>query len=158
MHNSSLELMKILLDKFADKNAEYKLCYDIGSMDVNGTYKPMVQEKNYIYRGLDISPGKNVDIVIPTMGWNIKEKAPLVISGQCLEHVLYPWEWIKDVYNISSDIVIIIAPYMWDEHKHPIDCWRILPDGMKGLLEYAGFKVLDVGLRGRDCFGVGKHV
>ncbi|MCX6330984.1 MAG: hypothetical protein NTZ85_15895, partial [Bacteroidia bacterium] len=54
-----------------------------------------------------------------------------------LEHVEAPWKWIKEVERVTKNggIVCIITPFSVDEHRYPVDCWRILPDGYRFLLE-----------------------
>lgn len=173
MHQNSLRIMAGLLEKYAPKSG---LCVDVGSYDVNGCYRPMVEQRGLKYVGLDIAAGPNVDIVIEPYGIGkttsreiVPHSADLVISGQCLEHVARPWEWIKDVASILDPGVplIVIAPASWPHHRYPVDCWRIFPDGMRALLEFAGLDVLEVGhhdsgMKGTknvyvDCWGVARR-
>ncbi len=173
MHRNSLKIMSRLLDKYAPPSG---LCVDVGSQDINGTYRPLVEGRGLKYLGIDIAAGPNVDLVLPV---SIDEKSlsawgsalpyhgqpSLVISGQCLEHTTRPWEWIKHLTLALMPGVplILIAPAMWPQHRYPLDCWRILPDGMQALMEWAGLEVLEVGMddpTGRkthvDCWGVGR--
>jgi hypothetical protein len=167
MHKNSLRLMAGLLDKYAPTSG---LCVDVGSYDVNGTYRPLVEGRGLRYLGIDIAPGPNVDVVIEPYGiqntpWGMWKNDPpaLVISGQCLEHTTRPWDWMKDVRHIVNNCtpLIVIAPAMWPHHRYPVDCWRIYPDGMRSLLEFAGLEVLEAGLSKidashEDCWGVGR--
>jgi len=177
MHKNSLRLMSGLLDKYAPKEG---LCVDVGSYDVNGTYRPLVEGRGLRYLGIDIAAGPNVDVVVPDTdgnrtlhAWrwclspdpnNVDRPTPnIVISGQCLEHTKRPWVWIQHVMEFAEvgTVVILIAPAMWPHHRYPVDCWRIYPDGMRSLLEFAGLEVLDVGLSKidsshEDCWGVGR--
>lgn len=174
MHRNSLKIMGRLLDRYAPTSG---LCVDVGSQDVNGTYRPLVEVRGLRYVGVDISPGKNVDLVLPetvdvqTLNqWRstAETRAPeLIISGQCLEHTRYPWEWIAHVASLGCPLarttLIVIAPAAWPLHRYPVDCWRILPDGMQALMTWAGLEVLEVGMddpTGRrthvDCWGVGR--
>lgn len=163
MHIQSMMKMYELLKQF--KNDKDWLLYDVGACSVldQQTYRPMVQELNLSYVGLDIAAGPNVDIVIPENGeWDtvISQKSDITISGQCLEHVKRPWEWIKKVFSITKPegLVIIIAPWKFHEHRFPVDCWRILPDGMHALFEYVGAQVLlaDYDKDDIDCWGVAR--
>ena len=133
--------------------------YDVGSQDVNGTYRAIAAPFG-AYVGLDVAPGPNVDVVVPEEGAWPLEPAPLAISGQCLEHVRHPWVWIRQIRGIviGSGTVILIAPHTFPEHRYPLDCRRIFPDGMRALLEWGGFEVVDVGKSSCDCFGVGRAV
>jgi SAM-dependent methyltransferase len=136
---------------------------DVGSYDVNGTYKPMFGT-GYKYEGLDIMEGPNVDIVATDpYKWPIEDNTyDVIISGSCLEHVEAPWLWIDEVYRVCKPggLCVIQAPWKHGIHRHPVDCWRILPDAMIYLLsKRAKFEVLDSGLRDDyigDCWGVGR--
>jgi hypothetical protein len=35
----------------------------------------------------------------------------------------------------------MIAPYSWGYHEHPVDCWRIYPEGMRAIVELSGLIV-----------------
>lgn len=175
MHQNSLRIMAGLLEKYAPKSG---LCVDVGSYDVNGTYRPMVEQRGLKYLGVDIVPGPNVDRVMcdpcKTPGlWNKEASelpwADILISGQCLEHTTLPHLWIQALAGMLCHSVplIVIAPMAWPHHRYPVDCWRIVPDGMRALLEFAGLEVLEVGhhdsgMKGTkhvyvDCWGVARR-
>jgi SAM-dependent methyltransferase len=120
---------------------------DVGSLNVNGTYRPLFQKPQWEYVGLDITKGPNVDIVLEGEDeWtNVKDDAfDVVISGSTLEHTRHPWLFMKQVARIArpAALICVIAPYCWGFHAHPLDCWRIFPDGMKAVMEYNGLAVL----------------
>ena len=159
MHESSHAKMRELVARYAP---EAKMVLDVGSYDVCGTYRDLFAGVT-TYTGCDITPGPNVDIVLPSAyEWKLARQFDLVISGQCLEHVEAPWLWIRQVAQacVVGGTVIIIAPSSgWGEHRHPVDCWRIFPDGMRYLLETtAGLSILEVGNStvGNDTWGVGR--
>ena len=162
MHNSSFEEMKKFVEKYLDTKKNLKII-DIGSMDVNGTYKDLFNCENWEYIGLDLEEGRNVDLVADSLySWGGEDESfDVVISGQCLEHVKNTHLWIKEVARIvkKGGIVCIIAPWSFTEHRFPVDCWRILPDGMRFLLEeIAGLEVIDVYHNAplMDCIGIAK--
>jgi SAM-dependent methyltransferase len=158
MHPSSLQIMTGLIQKYKINNCTV---LDVGSQDVNGTYKNLFSPK-VIYTGVDIAAGKNVDIVSPDLyHWPIEsDKYDVVISGQCLEHVEDSQVWIREVYRVTKPggLTIIIAPWNCGEHRYPVDCWRILPDGMRFLLnKVAAFSIIEVGRNDTiDTWGVGR--
>jgi hypothetical protein len=173
MHLSSHHKMAELLAKHDPTPAPAgRLCIDVGSLLVRHqrlTYSAMALEHCERYLGLDIVPGRNVGLVVPAAGgWRDclpvtpagRQLADITISGQCLEHVARPWEWIHHVCEITAGggLIIIIAPCQCPQHRYPIDCWRILPDGMRALLEYAGLEVLEVGhdWGAGDCWGAAR--
>ena len=57
---------------------------DVGSLDINGNNREFFE--NSIYTGLDIAPGRNVDIVCKAHEYISDEKYDTVISTECLEH------------------------------------------------------------------------
>ena len=59
MHQSSLRHVKDLLSRYA---IDAGTVVDIGSMDVNGTYRHLFPAWRYI--GVDMEPGPGVDIVV----------------------------------------------------------------------------------------------
>jgi len=62
------------------------------------TYRPFFNKPKWKYFGLDLEPGKNVDIVISDP-YNWREVpdnfADVVISGQTFEHIEFPWLTVK---------------------------------------------------------------
>lgn len=153
MHPNSLKLMAHMFESYGMTDGRGRRLYDIGSQDINGSYRPMCEEMGWEYVGVDIICGKNVDVIdIGLKGtehpFTLDNPTDLVISGQCIEHTKYPWAWIKYVssYMQKGGLLFLIAPAAWPEHRYPIDCWRFLPDGMRSLAEWAGLKLRDTGL------------
>ena len=152
MHTNSMLLMRDFRERYL---GDLKGCtvLDVGSAQVIGqrdSYRDLFYE--YEYTGMDIIPGKNVDIV----GYeNLAETYDVVISGQVMEHVERPWEWMCTLATLFRWYICIIAPSRSKEHRYPIDCYRYLPDGMRALFEYAGIVPLEVRLVKSDCIGIG---
>jgi SAM-dependent methyltransferase len=154
MHGQSWDIMLRLVNIHLMGKENLKIL-DVGSYDVNGNYKHIFSNaypgrSGWAYEGMDIEAGPNVDIVTDDpYSWPIKDKTyDVVISGQCLEHTEAPWKWVQEINRVckTGGIAIIIAPWGWEEHRYPQDCWRIFPDGMRYLLsEVAGFKVMECG-------------
>jgi len=71
------------------------------------------------------------------------ETFDIVFSAQVIEHVGSIWRWIPEVARITKvgGRVITINPVNWGFHEHPVDCWRIYPDGMRALYGDAGLEV-----------------
>lgn len=157
MHNSSMHLMKYFRDKYlADMHGATIL--DVGAMIVKPK-KSMLSYRNlfgedFSYSGMDIEPGVNVDIVGHD---SIIEKYDVVISGQAMEHLCRPWDWLKQLSDYFIKYICIIAPNTWKEHKWPLDTYRYFPDGMRDLFDYAGIKELEIFKKGVDTIGIGTH-
>jgi len=152
MHPNSM----ILMERFRD---DYLLSMkgasilDIGSrrFSKHATYKKLFF-KDYNYTGMDLEPGPNVDIV----GYeNIVDMYDVVISGQVMEHIARPWEWLKSLRKYYLKYICIIAPNSHVEHRFPIDTYRYFPDGMRDLFDYAGIKVIEVYRSKGDTVGIG---
>lgn len=137
MHRESYEIMEYFVKNYLERDKKLEIL-DVGSYDVNGNYKKLFQNTNWKYQGLDIIEGPNVDIVSKSpYDFGIDKQFDVVVSGNCLEHVEAPWKWIKEVIKVTKKggIVCIITPFSLGEHRYPVDCWRILPDGYRYLLE-----------------------
>ncbi len=150
MHQSSLDKMRDFRETYlTNRENENLTIIDIGSFDVNGTYKDIFNSPKWKYLGADMSPGKNVDIVLENpYNWkSIKNNSvDVLISGQAFEHIEYFWITILEVARIlkPGGLCCIIAPSSGYEHKYPLDCWRFYPDGFSALARFAFLEVLDV--------------
>ncbi len=163
MHPQAVDLMGHLLRKYGSY-ASGKRLLDVGAGDINGTYRPLCEELGYEYFGADVEAGPNVDVELPIRGdWMLTDKWDVVICGQTLEHSERPWKLVGEMAAVCESLLILIAPWQWPEHHHPLDCWRILPDGMRVLLMDAGFQLLETGKTQYesehgiigDCYGAG---
>jgi len=146
MHKLSYKHMKRFVDNYLPSRDKLSVL-DVGSMDVNGSYKPLFAERNCSYAGLDIEDGENVDYVVKDpYHWNFRDKQfDVIVSGQCLEHTARPWEVMEEIkFHLTTEgLVCIIVPGSGAIHRYPIDCYRFLPDGMRALAEYVGLEVLE---------------
>lgn len=134
---------------------ESLVIYDLGSQDVNGSYRPLFAEPGWRYVGLDMAPGPNVDLVLRTpYAWRevASESADVVISGQAFEHIRYFWITILEVARVlkRGGICCLIAPSSGPEHRYPVDCWRFYPDGFAALADYAQLQALEVSTQWHD--------
>lgn len=155
MHENSLRLMAELRASIAPGS----WVADWGARDVNndgGTYRHLFKDCNY--QGIDIETGRNVDVVVPPDGpSSIRDGTyDAVISGQCLEHTKRPWLMVKEMARVlkPGGLCILIAPWQWCIHRFPLDCWRILPDGMQVLCEDAGLVVDKCDVSNFDCYAL----
>jgi len=156
MHQSSIEKMTAFRDRYlsAEKNKPLRIL-DLGSQDVNGSYRSLFSESNWNYVGLDMSAGKNVDIVLRTpYVWNevASESADVLISGQAFEHIQYFWITMLEVARVlkPGGICCILAPSSGPEHRYPLDCWRFYPDGMVSLAHFAQMEVIEAVTQWQD--------
>ena len=150
MHQTSIDLMRDFRDRYLGAGMGGCSILDVGSQQLGPrSYRSLFD--GYLYTGMDIVPGTNVDVV----GYDSLGTYDVVISGQVMEHVERPWEWLAKLATLYRRYICIIAPNEWPEHRCPIDCYRFLPDGMKALFEYAGIVPLEIRAVGPDTIGIG---
>lgn len=109
---------------------------DVGSQDVNGTLKGIFKGCDYV--GLDMEPGKNVDVVglgraIPFDNYSFD----IVVSNSCFEHDLTWFYTLAEMYRVAKiDGMLIIGacslgfPY----HAYPYDYYRFTEDAFNHVL------------------------
>lgn len=122
---------------------------DVGSGDVNGTYKQIFSNPIFEYTGLDIAPGPNVDIVLPSpYDWSSvsTETYDVVICGQTFEHIEFFWLVMVEMTRVlrQGGLMCIIVPTNYGFHRHPVDCYRFIADAMVGLARYVSLHILHV--------------
>lgn len=156
MHKSTYKRMEYLIryyEKYLLNNKDHIGVLDVGSYDVNGSYRGILNSSNYSYTGLDVCEGPNVDIV-PQNPYSWSEIQDnyydLVISGQAFEHIEYPWLTIKEIARVlcPSGLCIITAPNSMGEHRYPKDCYRYFSDGLAALAKWAELEILHVSVAG----------
>lgn len=137
-------------DRYLSARQQHPLrILDVGSLDVNGTYRELFATPPWIYTGLDMAAGSNVDIVLRTpYVWRevASVSADVVISGQAFEHIQYFWITMLEIARVlkTGGICCILAPSSGPEHRYPVDCWRFYPDGLTALAEFASLDTLAV--------------
>jgi SAM-dependent methyltransferase len=136
---------------------------DVGSYDVNGTYRDLFVRPGWEYVGFDIREGVNVDYVLAgSENWQLpqehRQAFDVVISGQCMEHVAAPWKWIVNVASLCKPggLIWLAVPNTEVFHEHPIDCWRVYPDGMRAILREAGLVELLCRIVGPDTITIAR--
>lgn len=151
MHVSSYQKMETFVRQYVEPRYQHKdmAVLDVGSYDVNGTYKPLFTKTGWTYAGLDVNSGENVDLVVHDYyQWEnlAAESFDVVISGQTFEHIEYFWLTMVEIVRIlkPGGLCCIIAPSNGLEHQFPVDCWRFYPDGFHALARYANLTALEV--------------
>lgn len=150
MHSTSMADMKYFRENYLDSRAgEALTILDLGSMDVNGSYRELFDRPQWRYIGVDMTAGNNVDIVLQNpYAWREvgTDSIDVLISGQAFEHMEYFWITILEIARIlkPGGICCIIAPSSGYEHRYPVDCWRFYPDGFAALARFARLRKLEV--------------
>lgn len=149
MHKSSFDKMRSFQEKYLNRFRDEKIrILDLGSQDVNGSYKPLFKNKKWEYTGADMAKGANVDLVLPdAYDWKGIESGyfDVVISGQVFEHVEFYWVTMIEIARVLKEngLCCIIAPSGGPEHKYPVDCWRFYPDGFRALARFSCLEALE---------------
>lgn len=152
MHRSAMIRMEWFVNQYIPKDQHIRIL-DVGSCDVNGSYKALFTGFKAEYVGLDMVAGSNVDYVPDDpYVWNELEDDTFdyIISGNAFEHIEYPWltiEQIRKKLKIGG-ITCIIAPNSTHEHRFPVDCYRYFSDGLVALAKWGGLKVINCTVSG----------
>ena len=150
MHQSSRDNMLAFRKKYLESRQNEPLSIlDLGSLDVNGSYRGYFEVSPWTYRGIDMAAGKNVDIVLqdPYDWREIRSgSADVVVSGQAFEHIEFFWLTMLEIARVlkPGGVCCLIAPSGGPEHRYPVDCWRFYPDGFAALARFASLDVLEV--------------
>ncbi len=139
--------MQTLVNTHLSRDGKLSI-YDLGSYDVNGSYRPLFKSPNWQYTGIDLVPGPNVDVVLNSP-YKINlpsSSADVIVSGQAFEHIEFFWlTWLEMVRVLKPQgLIFLLAPSRGPEHRYPVDCWRFYPDSYRALARYADLELVDV--------------
>ncbi len=162
MHQSSMDKMQrfceqLVVPEYAGKTIRI---LDIGSQDINGSYRVFFDRDGWSYVGVDMAAGKNVDIVLDNpYAWKEieAETFDVVISGQALEHIEFPWLTMLEIARVlkPGGLCCLLAPSNGYEHRYPVDCYRFYPDGMVALAKWSRLDVVHASTQWRPEGHVG---
>ncbi len=86
-----------------------------------------------------------------------------ILCGQVVEHCKNPFKLIAECHRVlkPGGVFLGSAPFVWREHRYPVDCWRILTDGWKALFEDAGLTTLETSYQPSNadnvyCWGIAR--
>lgn len=152
MHKSAMLRMQWFVENYIPVNKHIRVL-DVGSCDINGSYRLLFQEMDVDYVGLDMAEGLNVDYIPQNpYQWDSleNESFDFVISGNAFEHIEYPWVTICEIYKKlkNGGFACILAPNSIPEHRYPVDCYRYFSDGFKALAKWGGFDIVNVTVSG----------
>jgi len=156
MHQSSFDKMEKFRARYLEgRNSEPLVILDLGSQDINGSYRPLFAVPPWKYVGIDLAAGPNVDIVLnDPYDWRevAPESADVIVAGQTFEHTEFFWETARQITRAlkPNGICCIIVPSSGPEHRYPVDCWRMYPDGLRAVARYAGLEVLEAETQWED--------
>ncbi len=142
----------------AGRRDEALTIIDLGSQNINGSYRPLFAQPPWRYVGVDLAAGANVDVVLrDPYAWDElgPGSADVLIAGQTFEHTEFVWETMRQVARAlkAGGLCCIIVPSSGPEHRFPLDCWRIYPDGLRALARHAELMVLEACTQWEDVAG-----
>lgn len=135
-----MDLMVDFVDRY---DLRRKRVLDMGSMDINGSYRKLFPDGEYV--GADVRPGKSVDVIVGSEEWDDLGTFDAVISGQTLEHVADIPQFLDDCDGklLPGGLLCIIAPSAGPRHDVPIWVGHFSKETMAGLVSDAGFEVIE---------------
>jgi SAM-dependent methyltransferase len=152
LHQSAFDKMRVFVDKYLmDYSDKPLLILDVGSYtrEAQITQKKLFGQSNWVYKGLDIENGENVDIIVrDPYDWKEIESNSfdVVISNQTFEHIPFFWITTFEIGRVLKEggLACIIAPSSGGEHRFPLDTFRYYPDGFSSLCDYLGFIKIEI--------------
>lgn len=98
------------------------------------------------YRSYRTLEWPDFDLAVEPLAPELAARFDLVIADQVLEHLLYP---LRGVRNIRAMLrpgghALIMTPFLYPMHGHPVDCSRWSDVGLRHFLEEGGFALEDI--------------
>lgn len=122
---------------------------EVGSFDVNGNPRHHFADKDRFpfYLGIDMRPGRCVDSVMNVQDLGFPDDHfGVIVDAERLEHDDRFWISVREQFRVlKPEGHIIVTTRSWNgfpPHDYPSDYWRFMDNGLRDLLEYAGFECL----------------
>jgi SAM-dependent methyltransferase len=150
MHPSARKAMSRVIASHLSPERHYRVV-DFGSRVSDGqrsTHRDLLEGYNVDYVGVDIEPGRNVDVVMPkpyTVPLRTSS-VDIVLSGQVFEHIPFFWASFLELARILRPGGLILLTVPSRGHTHDVyDCWRVYPDGLRALAAMSLLELLEGG-------------
>lgn len=138
MHPSAMTNGARFFDTYV-RHLESPLVVDIGSQDVFGSLRSVAPPQAR-YVGVDMAPGKGVDVVIddPYVLPFETGSVDVVVSSSCVEHMEFFWVAYLEMMRVLGPrgLLYLNVPSNGSFHRYPVDCWRFYPDSGKALVRW----------------------
>ena len=111
---------------------------EVGSKDYGNTQDFRGLYRDHEYIGVDMAPGKNVDVVINLADGTAPLKDQhfaLIVCCSVLEHVQKPWIFADHLVRLlrPGGVLFISVPWVWRWHPYPDDYFRFSWRGVMSL-------------------------
>lgn len=129
---------------------------EVGSLDVNGSVRKVLQSRSVGYLGVDIVPGPGVDEVVQDVDDLLEreKRFDLIACCETLEHTLDPIRLVKSMKELLAPggFLLLTTPgYNFPVHRFPIDTFRFGEDCYR-LVFFDGMDLLNLEVV-KDCVG-----
>jgi SAM-dependent methyltransferase len=144
----NVAVIEFFVESVEKEEFEGKRVLEVGSKYVNGSVRPLIERflRPREYVGVDIEPGKFVDVVLPAerlVEHFGPESFDVVIATELLEHV-QDWRLVvnnmKAVLRRGGYIYITTRSYGFPSHAYPYDFWRYEVEDMKRI--FGDFEII----------------
>ncbi len=117
---------------------------EVGAKEVNGSARPVCQERAQRYMGVDIEQGEGVDVLVDANHLTEhfgKDVFDIVISTEMVEHV---YDWPNVLYEMLSILkpggllLLTTRSIGFEIHGYPDDHWRYSKRDMKLIFQSVG--------------------
>lgn len=124
---------------------------DFGSQMVANqkvSHRQLFDDADCDYVGTDVVEGLNVDVVMPepyTLPFS-DDSFQMIVTGQVIEHIPYPWISMMELGRIldPGGVIICTAPSRGHVHNPPYDAWRFYPDSFRALATWSGLTLIEL--------------
>jgi SAM-dependent methyltransferase len=135
---------------------------EIGPDAVPSTYQRAVGDSSIVWHTLDMRDDPSLTYrALSEYEFPVESASyDIVLSGQVIEHVRQIWIWVRELARVckAGGLVVTINPVSWPFHEAPVDCWRIFPEGMRALYEYASLEVKSSCCESLEATGHRPHI
>lgn len=148
MQESSYSKIMWFKDSYLSINENLKIL-EIGSLDKYGYYnsRDIFNHPNWVYEGLDIKEGNNVDIVVEDI-YNLKEiysdSYDIIISNFLFEHLQFFWKTMGEIKRVikPGGYICIIVPSDGPKHGDMPVYNTFQIDDLIKLIRYFDFEII----------------
>ena len=139
MHDTAMRTAAEFFEAYCNGRTE-AVVIDIGSEDVNGSLRAVCPGR-FKYIGVDLTAGKNVDIVLsdPYVVPIGNETADIVVCSSVFEHSEFFWLLFLEIIRIfkGNGLLYLNVPSNGNFHRYPVDCWRFYRNSGNALARWA---------------------
>lgn len=124
---------------------------DLGAGGNAEWYKGLFRDAKYVTLDIEQNKSNSIDIIadIQDMPSVESNSYGVVLLLDTLEHLCFPHLAFKESARILSPggLFICTTVAVWEQHNHPVDYWRFLPDGLVFLCKFVGMQPFKAGCK-----------